>query len=94
MAKYQYHRVDANSAALYDYAEGIGFTVQKLGTPTDCAVSIFKQTAFVEVKVPKKKLRASQEKFIQQWPGWTFVWRTEADVDYTKSVLLKASIGK
>ncbi len=79
MASFEIHGVDGNEAIIVEAMRAHGATVHKIGRPVDLLVAIHEQTALVEVKMPKKALRASQAKFLQTWPGVWAITRTVED---------------
>ena len=80
MAKYAYHQLDANAKAIRQALEAAGFSVYPSGRPLDYIIAKGRYTALLEVKTAKGKLRPSQEKFIDQWPGDVWLVRTVEDV--------------
>ena len=86
MAKYSYHQVDSNAEALYAFLEAHGATVKRIGKPLDALVCYRGVTALIEVKTATGKLRPSQVKFLQAWPGFARVVRS----DYECLLMLKA----
>lgn len=75
MAKYSYHRVDANAAAILSALEQAGASVYR-GGPLDAILGFRGDTVLVEIKTATGKLRASQQAFLARWRGNAFVIRT------------------
>ncbi len=75
------HAGDANAPALRQYLEAHGAQVDVIQRPLDWLVSKCGQTAVVEVKTVKGKLRPAQTKYLLLSRGCTAVLRTEADCD-------------
>ena len=75
MAKYSYHRTDANAAAIFAAMEQAGASVYR-GGPLDAIVGKGGDTWLVEIKTARGKLRASQTKFLARWRGNAMVIRT------------------
>lgn len=78
MAKYAYHRVDANAEAIWQAMEAAGASVYR-GGPLDGIVGIRGDNLLVEVKTAKGTLRPSQKSFLARWKGQAFVIRTVED---------------
>jgi hypothetical protein len=78
MAKYSYHRTDANADAIIEAMEQCGATVYR-GGPLDCIVGIRGESWLVEIKTAKGKLREKQKKFLALWKGSVSVIRTVED---------------
>ena len=83
MAKYSYHRKDANEPIVRAAFEALGCRYQKINEPVDALVAIPTGDGFinvlVEIKVPKVKPRKDQQKqqdFIASWPGPIHLTRT------------------
>lgn len=79
MAKYAYHRVDANAVEVIRAMEDAGASVERLGRPVDVAVAIDEQEALAEIKTITGRVRPSQERFWKRWKGKRVVLRTKAD---------------
>ncbi len=79
MAKYAYHRSDANAEGLYAFLEAHGVSVARTGTPTDAIAGYWGHSALVEVKTLKGKLRTSQRAFLAGFRGMWAILRTEDD---------------
>jgi hypothetical protein len=79
VGKYQVHQIDANQKSIMDYFQAHGFSVISIGRPVDLAVGKDFKTYLVEVKLPKAKLRPSQEKFLASWRGHAAVIRDLTD---------------
>ena len=75
MAKYLYHRTDANAEAILTAMEQAGASVYR-GGPLDAIVAKGGDTYLIEIKTAKGKLRPSQKAFIARWRGQVFVIRT------------------
>lgn len=75
MAKYSYHRLDANHAAIRQALEQVGATVYS-GGPLDLIAGFRGHTVLLEVKTAKGKLRPSQVAFLASWQGCAAVVRT------------------
>ncbi len=78
MAKYAYHRLDANHAAIRAGLEAVGATVDGKA-PVDLLVGFRGRNYLLEVKTAKGKLRASQTAFLGRWKGQAHVVRTLAE---------------
>jgi hypothetical protein len=79
MSKYQIHRIDGNQQAIMDYLQAHGFSVESIGRPLDLIAGKDGRTYLIEVKLPKGKLRPSQEKFLASWRGHAAVIRDLTD---------------
>lgn len=75
MAKYSYHRLDANHAAIRQALEKAGATVVA-GGPLDLIAGFRGHTVLLEVKTARGKLRVSQRAFLATWQGCAAVVRT------------------
>ena len=75
MARYAYHRLDANHAAIRDGLEAVGASVEPDG-PLDLIVGFRGRNYLLEVKTAKGKLRPSQERFWAHWRGQKALVRT------------------
>jgi hypothetical protein len=75
MAKYLYHRLDANHAEIRNGLEQAGASVSPSG-PCDLLVGFRGQTYVFEVKTAKGKLRPKQKRFLAGWKGSAHVVRT------------------
>jgi hypothetical protein len=75
MAKYSYHRVDANAEAILTAMEQAGASIFR-GGPLDAIVGLRGDTWLVEIKTPKGKLRESQKRFLARWKGNAVVIRS------------------
>lgn len=79
------HRVDANQSEIVAAFERLGCSVIDLsavgGGVPDLAVSVFRQTVFVEVKTPVGELEPSQVRFHRESKAWIEVARDMADVE-------------
>lgn len=75
MAKYAYHRLDANHQAIRDALEQAGASVDPR-CPADLLVGFRGRNYLLEVKTSKGKLRASQETFRAGWRGHYAVVRS------------------
>lgn len=75
MAKYAYHRLDANHVAIREGLRAVGATVNEKG-PLDLLVGFRGTNYLLEVKTAKGKLRASQSAFLEAWRGHAVVVRT------------------
>ncbi len=78
MAKYLYHRLDANHAEIRAGLEQAGASVVPSG-PCDLLVGFRRCNYVLEVKTEKGKLRPSQERFLASWKGSANVVRTLAE---------------
>lgn len=74
MARYAYHKLDANHAAIREGLEAVGATVEPKG-PLDLLVGFEGVNYLLEVKTAKGKLRPSQERFLGRWKGQATVVR-------------------
>lgn len=75
MAKYRYHRLDANHAEIRKALENAGAVVVPDG-PCDLLVGFRGANYLLEVKTATGKLRASQEGFLRRWKGQVHVVRS------------------
>ncbi len=75
VAKYAYHRLDANHQAIRDALEQMGATVDPR-CPGDLLVGFEGRNYLLEVKTSKGKLKASQEAFQAGWRGQYAVVRS------------------
>ncbi len=75
MAKYHYHRLDANHRAIREGLERIGASVSTHG-PLDLLVGFRGKTFVLEIKTARGKLRPSQVQFIATWKGHCATVRT------------------
>lgn len=75
MAKYSYHRVDANAEAILTAMEQAGASIYR-GGPLDAIVGIRGDNILIEIKTAKGKLRPSQKAFLARWKGHALVIRT------------------
>jgi hypothetical protein len=75
VARYSYHRLDANHAEIVRALEAAGATVEPKG-PLDLLVGFRGANYLIEVKTAKGKLRASQERFLADWRGQAVVVRS------------------
>ena len=80
MSKYQVHQVDGNQQAIVDALEAGGCSVEKIGRPLDLLVGKNGRSYVFEVKLPKAKLRATQQRFLAQWKGHAGILRCVEDV--------------
>lgn len=78
MAKYRYHRLDANHAAIRAELERAGATVVPDG-PVDLVVGFRGANYLLEVKTATGKLRVKQEAFVRRWRGQVHIVRTVED---------------
>lgn len=78
MAKYAYHRLDANHADIRAALEAVGASVDTKG-PVDLIVGYRGATYLLEIKTATGKLRPSQERFLGRWRGQATVVRTIDD---------------
>jgi hypothetical protein len=79
VGKYQVHQIDGNQQAIMDYLQAHGFSVESIGRPLDLLAGKDGRTYLIEVKLPKAKLRPSQEKFLASWRGHAAVIRDLTD---------------
>lgn len=75
MARYAYHRLDANHEEIRQALEQAGATVESIG-PLDLIVGAHGRTYLLEVKTAKGKLRPKQAQFLSRWKGHAAVVRT------------------
>ncbi len=76
MAKYAYHRTDANAQAIIDGLRAVGCSVELIGRPVDALLGFRGKTYAVEIKTRLGRLRPSQEAFFERWQGQADVVRT------------------
>jgi hypothetical protein len=87
MSKYQVHQVDGNQQEIVDALEAGGCTVYKIGRPLDLIAGKNGRSYLFEVKLPKGKLRATQQAFFATWKGHAGILRSVEDVlAFLKSV--------
>ncbi len=75
MAKYAYHRLDANHREICKALEAVGATVNEKG-PLDLLVGFRGHNYLLEVKTATGRLRASQTAFLASWRGQAVVVRS------------------
>lgn len=75
MAKYSYHRLDANHRDIRAGLEAIGATCESKG-PVDLLVGFRGVNYLLEIKTATGKVRPSQERFMGAWKGQVAVVRT------------------
>ena len=75
MARYAYHRIDANAEEILTAMEKAGASIYR-GGPLDAIAGIRGDNVLIEIKTAKGKLRASQKAFLARWKGSAFVVRT------------------
>ena len=75
MARYSYHRLDANHDEIRQALEDVGCTVDP-GGPLDLIVGRNERTYLLEIKTAKGKLRPKQVKFLARWKGHAATVRT------------------
>ncbi|HEX8030303.1 MAG TPA: hypothetical protein VF491_17635 [Vicinamibacterales bacterium] len=76
MARYAYHRLDANHQEIREAYEAVGATVESCG-PLDLVVGYQGRTFLVEVKTRKGKTRsAKQARFLAKWKGQAAIVRS------------------
>ena len=68
MAKYAYHRLDANHAEIVDALRKVGASVDER-SPVDLLVGFRGQNFLLEVKTKTGKLGQKQMKFFMTWQG-------------------------
>ena len=78
MAKYSYHRTDANAEAILSAMEQAGASIYR-GGPLDAIAGIRGENVLIEIKTARGRLRASQKAFLARWKGQAFVVRTVED---------------
>jgi hypothetical protein len=80
MSKYRVHQVDGNQQAIVEALEAGGCSVARIGRPLDLLVGRHGRSYVFEVKLPKGKLRATQQRFLVQWKGHAGILRSVEDV--------------
>ncbi len=85
--KYAIHQVDQNQQAIIAVLEAGGCSVAKIGKPVDLVVARRGRSYLIEVKMPKGKLRASQEKFIERWQASVAIIRSVKDAQLFLSMI-------
>jgi hypothetical protein len=75
MAKYSYHRLDANHREIRSALEAVGATVNEKG-PLDLLVGFRGTNYLLEVKTAQGLLRTSQKSFLAEWRGQACVVRS------------------
>ena len=76
MARYSYHRLDANHTAIRDALKAVGASVDTR-CPGDLLVGFRGTTYLLEVKTKTGNLRKSHEKFRASWRGQYAVVRPQ-----------------
>lgn len=76
MAKYAYHRLDANHQAIVEGLKAHGYSVVPIGRPVDLVVGKWGRTYLLEIKTQKGKLEPTQARFIREWRGHVAEVRT------------------
>jgi hypothetical protein len=79
MAKYAYHRSDANQQEIIDALEARGVSVARIGRPLDLLCGFRNANYLLEVKRPKGRVEVSQQRFLAGWNGQAVVVRSVAD---------------
>jgi hypothetical protein len=74
MAKYSYHRLDANHRAIVEGLRERGVSVELKG-PLDVLCGFRGRNYLLEVKTARGKVRRSQEGFLQSWKGQAAIVR-------------------
>lgn len=80
MSKYQVHQLDANHKQIVAALEAGGCSVESIGRPVDIVVGRAGRNYLFEIKTPKGKLRATQERFFAKWRGHAGILRSVEDV--------------
>lgn len=75
MAKYSYHRLDANHREIVAALLAVGATVTEKG-PLDVLAGFRGTNYLLEIKTARGKLRASQRAFVTGWKGQCCVVRS------------------
>lgn len=75
MAKYRYHRLDANHREIAQALIQAGATIDEKG-PLDLLVGFRGTNYLLEIKTPRGQLRASQRAFLADWQGHAVVVRS------------------
>lgn len=75
MAKYAYHRLDANHRTIRDGLRQVGATVNEKG-PLDLLVGFRGRNFLLEVKTARGRIRTTQKAFLSVWQGQACVVRT------------------
>lgn len=78
MAKYSYHRLDANAKAIRQALEQVGASVDTR-CPGDYLVGFRGRTYLLEVKTARGKERPKQVKFRATWKGQYAIVRSVDD---------------
>lgn len=78
---------DTNEPEIVKKFLELGFSVERLNTPLDLLVGINGLNYLVEVKMPKKKLTPTQQKFVPAWKGqYVIVYSVEDVIEFTKGI--------
>ncbi len=75
VAKYSYHRIDANHREIVDALKAVGASVNEKG-PLDVLCGFRGRNYLLEIKTTRGKLRASQKAFLASWSGQAVVVRS------------------
>lgn len=75
MARYAYHRLDANHAEIRAALEQAGATVESIG-PLDLIAGHAGRTFLLEIKTAKGRVRPKQQRFLSRWKGHAAIVRT------------------
>ena len=78
MAKYAYHRLDANHREIVQALQRVGASVDQKG-PLDLLVGFRGANYLLEIKTARGNLRATQKAFLDTWDGQAAVVRTVDD---------------
>jgi len=86
------HRTDTNEGDLVRAFEHLGCRLHKIHRPLDYLVAVPTTrhgwvTVVVEFKDLKTKVRPGQQRFMDTWPGLSWLVRTPADVDHLVSLV-------
>lgn len=90
MSSYLVHQQDKNAKPIIALWEAHGATYVQIDQPVDGILCYRGVTALVEIKQPKGKLRPNQEKFLKEWPGLSWVVRSEADARFVLASMAAA----
>ena len=70
---------DANEPEIFRELRAYGLSVYSIDKPADALVGFMGRSYLVEVKTPKGKLTAPQEKFLEGWRGDFTILRSIED---------------
>lgn len=87
MSRWQVHRSDNTEAALVEFLEKHGCTVEKIHQPMDLLVERFGIVAVVDAKSRGRKMTTRQVAFTKRWTGIWALIESEVDCRWLLSVM-------